>query len=812
MGKAPRVAALLLGMGMMASTLRAEPGVVAPQTITSLAVEWAFRPGDDPGWADPELDASTWRRIRIPTGFGRDDVTSSMAWYRLELDLAPRDQVLPAEERADLRLGLTLGKVDSAYEIYAGGLLLGGVGALPPTPKMDYDRHALYPIPSAAISTDGRLVLALRVWKAPVTRSTVGGPHEGPFLLGPIEQLTRRELLSELPSLFLAGWFMVFGLLHLALYRRRPSLRIYLWFALFCSSFGVYAFLRTQWRYFLGDHFLLFKELEHIDLYVGLFLFVQVVWPLFGLRIGPWLRGVQGAAVVAGGVVALPGLRPNLELLVFWQLTLFAVVCAFVVMVFRQLWHGHPEARIMVLGSVVVAVGFAHEVGVDRGYYLGPRLGDLCFTFFVSCLALSLASQFTRVHAEIEALRSSEQAAERANRAKTEFLANMSHEIRTPMTGILGAVDLILADDLSETSREHARIIRSSTRSLLGIIDGILDFSRVESGRLELERASFPLRENLEGVLELLEPSARAREIGLRLEMAEDLPEWVVGDPLRLRQVLLNLLGNGIKFTSRGQVVLVVETFADTDSGPGQGDGWWLRFRVEDSGIGMAPEVCERLFRPFTQADSSTTRRFGGTGLGLAISQRLVELMGGRIEVESQLGVGSTFTFEIGFGAVEPNSNAEPVVPPPSLPRGHRSGHRILLAEDNPVNQLVVSRQLEILGIEVLVASNGLEVLEILEREKIALVLMDCQMPELDGYQTTQKIREGEGEANGRHLTVVALTASALVGDRERCLAAGMDDYLPKPFTEAELEEVLERWLGDGRGEEREGPFEFAVE
>ncbi|MEM7587380.1 MAG: ATP-binding protein [Acidobacteriota bacterium] len=770
----------------------AEPPLEVRETgaVTSLAVPWKFSPGDDVAWSDPDYDDRNWREVRIPTGFGRRDAEAVFAWYRLTVDLAPGQQRLTLEDRADLRLGVTVGKVDSAYEVYAGGRLLGGVGALPPQPRIDYDRHGIYAVPATAVDSSGRLVIALRVWKAPATRSSVGGPHEGPFLLGPIEQLTRRELVSELPSLLLAGWFLILGLIHIELFRRRTALRSYLWFALLCFSFAAYGFLRTQWKYALTDNFVLLKELEHIDLYLGLLLFIQVVWPVLGLSISRSLRVVQAASAMACATVALPGLQLNIVLLPAWQLAMLGVVCAFTWSVFREARRGHPEARIVALGTVVVTVGFIYEVGIDRGLYTAPRLAGFGFAFFVICLAMSLASRVARVYAEVEALRQSEREAERANQAKSEFLANMSHEIRTPMSGILGASELLMKESLAPHARELGDIIRSSASALLGIIDSILDFSKIESGRLELEQAELPLRRTIDGVVDLLRPRALDKGIELEVELAEDLPEWVAGDALRLRQILLNLIGNGVKFTQQGRVVLRVERE------PTARDDLWLRFTVEDTGIGMTPEVIEQLFSPFTQADTSTTREFGGTGLGLAISQKLARMMGGRISVDSEPGVGSTFSFAACFQRVAEAPIAEPTEARPCK-RKASGRFRILLAEDNPIIQLVVTEQLTALGSTVRRATTGREALALLEREAFDLVLMDCQMPELDGYQATRRIRQRE-IGGGQHLPVIALTAHAMAGDREKCLAAGMDDHLPKPFTEAQLLAVLDRWLGSG--------------
>ena len=288
----------------------------------------------------------------------------------------------------------------------------------------------------------------------------------------------------------------------------------------------------------------------------------------------------------------------------------------------------------------------------------------------------------------------------------------------------------------------------------------------------------------------MLRPRAKVKGIDLRFEMADELPDHFVGDPLRLRQVLLNLLGNGVKFTNHGEVVLRVEEIESTPA------KLVLRFTIRDTGLGINEEVRKLLFLPFTQADTSTTRRFGGTGLGLAISQRLVQLMGGQIEVESQVGEGSRFFFTIPFGRVdEPRKKAHEL---PVHRRPIEGKHRILLAEDNAISQVVVSEQLASLGLSVVVASTGREVLELLERQSFDLVLMDCQMPELDGYEATRRIRQQE--IGAQHLPIVALTAHAMAGDREKCLAAGMDDYMAKPFSEEDLGAILEIWLPGSKG------------
>jgi signal transduction histidine kinase/CheY-like chemotaxis protein len=386
---------------------------------------------------------------------------------------------------------------------------------------------------------------------------------------------------------------------------------------------------------------------------------------------------------------------------------------------------------------------------------------------------------------QVRRVREARGAAEKANRAKSEFLANMSHEIRTPLNGIVANTELLGRSGLNAEQRDMAAVILHSSESLMTIVTDLLDFSRIEAGKMTIEQVGFDVRAAAEDAIRLFAPRAAQKGIEIECQISNDVPRMILGDPVRIRQVLMNLLSNAIKFTEQGHVGLEVSRAGDPEHGPA------LLFRVIDTGIGIAPEVSKTLFRAFTQADSKTTRKFGGTGLGLAISMRLVSLMGGAIGLESEPGKGSAFWFVIPAPGME--QPAPTPLPAAAEIEPANKGRRILIVEDNPVNQVVAARALKTLGYATEIASGGEAALDMMRQERFDLILMDCQMPGMDGYETAVEIRRREA---GRQRTpIVAMTANSVEGDRERCVKAGMDDYLSKPFRIATLERTLQRWL-----------------
>jgi signal transduction histidine kinase/HPt (histidine-containing phosphotransfer) domain-containing protein len=642
-----------------------------------------------------------------------------------------------------------------------------------------------------------------------------------------------RTLLADVPFLVLAVLFAAVAAYHLLLYSRRRRESGHLWFGLLALCFAANTFASSYWIYQLTDRYDLAVRISDLTGHAAAVAAIQFLWIFLGRPISrPW-RAYQ---LSHGALALFVGLWPDPRLVVasqslrsLWLLPLLGMA---VVLIAREAWRGGAEARTLAAGvlalALATAVGLAGQIvpGLWRAPVSLPPFG---FAALLVAMSLSLSNRFQRVHEELDRLRltleeevrertSALQAAKEealaASRAKSELLANMSHEIRTPMNGVIGTTHLLLETPLSALQRDYVETVRASGEALLVLINDILDLSKMESGRMTIERAPFSLREVIEESLEVVAPLAARQGIALSSEVGETgdgMPRALMGDHARIRQVLVNLLGNAVKFTPGGGVRVELSV-RPLDDGRFE-----ACFAVADTGIGIPAEELGRLFVPFSQLDGSLTRQRGGTGLGLAISRRLVELMGGRIWAESVIGEGSTFLFTIPGEAAAPPPR-RPAAIPRRLDRGLAQRHplSILLVEDHPVSRRVTAALLAHLGYEVDLASHGLEVLEAVESRSYDVILMDVQMPELDGLEVTRRIRRRlDGRRQPR---IVALTAHAMAGDRERCLEAGMDGYLTKPVQIAALEaalvaaspppldrEVLDRLRGLRNGEELVG-------
>ncbi|MBF0185759.1 MAG: response regulator [Magnetococcales bacterium] len=522
----------------------------------------------------------------------------------------------------------------------------------------------------------------------------------------------------------------------------------------------------------------------------------------------PWL-----SLEARGAIFLLDATGENLSLTAHYQLPesvqqgcaqvpLGKCLCGHVALTREVTFVGRGEAKVMVPEGVqdhghysIPILSSNRLLGVMMAYVPPEHQGTVEEEKFLTTIANTLAGVIERKEGE-QRLREAKEAAELASRYKSEFLATISHEVRTPLNGIMGMAALLMEKRLSSKKLFYVEMIRKSGENLLNIINDVLDLSKIEAGHLQLEVQPFSPRVMRNELRDLFGELATKKGLHLRTRIASDVPQMVEGDVHRIRQILVNLLSNAIKFTEKGEINLRI-TAADeaTDR-----QVTLLEFQVEDTGIGITAEVAERLFQPFTQGDASTTRKYGGSGLGLAICRRLAERMAGQVRLSSEPGRGSLFSFRVPLRKAASNRSPVPMEGEERMERVVFSpGVKVLVAEDNIVNQKLFQIILKGLGVTVTTVANGQEALRCLREGRYQLVLMDCHMPEMDGLEACETFRRYEREQKLAHTPVVAVTANAMSGEKERCLAAGMDDYLTKPIAKGDLQTLLLRYLDESR-------------
>jgi signal transduction histidine kinase/ActR/RegA family two-component response regulator len=493
------------------------------------------------------------------------------------------------------------------------------------------------------------------------------------------------------------------------------------------------------------------------------------------------------AGITAGGV---PVLSPMIRIYYAYA----ALVLLPLSFKLAQMGADYSLLSLMIVAFLIIMIAAGRRVNKAIMSALELRFHNESLVKFLSHARNESEDVNDELAAEIEQrkriekeLHSAKELAETASKTKSEFLANMSHEIRTPMNGILGTLQLLQSSELTESQSEYVSIAYNSGEALLTLLNDILDFSKIEAGKLDLEYIPFSLQQIIKELNVLLHNKALERKVKLISDIDTNVAHVIKGDPVRIRQILINLMTNAIKFTEDGEVKVKISALDEDEKSTR------LRLEVIDTGIGIPEEAQRKLFNSFTQADGSTTRKYGGTGLGLAIVRQLVTMMHGRLGVDSEPEKGSCFWVEITFEVLEGMQLEEQKAS--AIAEADLSG-KILLVEDNPVNQIVAKKMLEKIGVTFDVVNNGQEAVDCLEKEHdFDVVLMDCQMPVLDGYAATAEIRNMEQQQKIKRIPIIAMTANAMEGDKEKCIAAGMDDYVAKPVKMNELQSVLQTWL-----------------
>ncbi|MBL4820518.1 MAG: hypothetical protein JKY98_05945, partial [Gammaproteobacteria bacterium] len=600
------------------------------QPVT-IAGQWQFKTGDNPAWAVAAFDDSQWKQVTVPAHSPEGYAGySGLAWYRLTLQF---DLQQPDAREQLSALAVMLGAVESAYEFYAGGQKLGGIGQLPPQPSPLYNQHAVYRIPSSAIDSQGQLVLAMRIWRSESARAnSPTGPYGGPFLVGDSGDLNRLAAQRSLvPSMLMAAVYLAIGLYHLFIARRNPAMREFFWFGWFAIALSLYSMETSQWRYNIDIPFLWHLKLEYTVLYLCPFLATEVLARIAKIPLNLAMRTFKYLFLLFAVVVAV---IPTIEihyLTLPWYQYLAAIWALSTAGLMG--WHavkGNREAGMLTALLLLLIFSLINDIFMN-----GALLGTadtiyIVFALTVLLMAVLMANHYTATLGKLEQsvedrtadLLQTNQQLQEANAIKEQFLANMSHELRTPMNAIIGLTHLGLQTKLSEQQQDYLTKVDASAANLLGIIDSVLDFSKLQAGDLKSVSEPFDLRRLLDELkIATGEQIADRDELNISFNCDPQIPATVSGDATKLATVLRNLMGNAVKFTPAGNITVEARV-VNIDSEKMQ-----VKFSVIDTGIGISESQREKLFEGFSQADNSFSRTYGGAGLGLATAKELIQLM-----------------------------------------------------------------------------------------------------------------------------------------------------------------------------------------
>ena len=772
----------------------------------SLAGIWQFQPGDDLQWAATTFDDSLWHEVTVPSshpegyrGF------SGLAWYRLTLQFDPQSF---AEQDQLNRLSVMLGNIESAYEFYAGGQLLGGKGKLPPEPLEHYTQHAVYQIPRSAISSEGELVLALRVWRTDAAFSfNSSGPYGGPFLVGSTDDLTRFATEQSLfPGMIMAILYFAIGLYHLFVARRNPSMNEFLWFGWFAITLAIYSMETSQWSFTIDIPFFWHLKIEYVALYLLPFLSIEVLTRIVRAPLDRPLKIFKTVFLLFALLVLVsPVISVFYLTLPFFQYLAAGWALYMASQLGIQAIRGSKEAAALTAVLLLVVFSLLNDI-----FFPGAILGvtetlPLTFALIILLMAVLMANHYTATLAKLEQsveertadLSQSNLKLQAANSIKEQFIANMSHELRTPMNAIVGLTNLGLKTDLTEQQQDYLTKTKASAANLLGIIDSVLDFSQLQSGEQKLSNNSFDLTDLLQELdIATTEQIAERPELHIRFETQDKIPAEIIGDRNKLATVMRNLISNAIKFSKQGQITVAARVVEKQEQRA------LIEFSITDTGIGISEDQQESLFEAFSQADAGFSRSYGGTGLGLTTANALVALMGGEIELHSREGEGSCFKFCLGFELPQDhsleNTASEDSLAETELDLSPIAGAEILVVDDSDINLQIASELLQQAGFRVDLAHDGQEAVKKVREKSFDCVLMDLQMPVMDGYEATEKIR---ADSQFDSLPILAVTANFSEEDKQRASESGMNAHIPKPIDTQLLFSSLLQWIKAGERE-----------